>query len=126
MPKITIYHVATDNDCGTQSSIHLTEREADDAILEAVSKSRQDFEEWCAEEGHNSDDPNSINAFWNAHKDHLDTYTKDATEITVFPDLDRYDAALNELEIPPNGDDYNAIFELLQGRSYVAPTTAGR
>jgi hypothetical protein len=38
----------------------------------------------------------------------------------------RYDDALSALEIPPNGDDYNAIMALLNGGAYEAPTAGGR
>lgn len=38
----------------------------------------------------------------------------------------RYDAALNAVEIAPNGDDYNAILKLLNGADYNAPHTEGR
>ncbi|TJW14407.1 MAG: hypothetical protein E5W82_10550 [Mesorhizobium sp.] len=38
----------------------------------------------------------------------------------------RYDAALDDAEISPNGDDYNAIMGLLHGAEYSPPHTKGR
>lgn len=38
----------------------------------------------------------------------------------------KYDAELNRLEIPPNGDDYNEIMRLLSGGAYEAPKPTGR
>lgn len=38
----------------------------------------------------------------------------------------RYDAELNRLEIAPNGDDYNALTEMLAGGRFRAPHTEGR
>lgn len=40
--------------------------------------------------------------------------------------VDRYNAALNEQEIAPNGDDYNALLDLLAGGEYRAPIPGGR
>lgn len=39
---------------------------------------------------------------------------------------DRYEAAMNELELPANGDDFNAIMEMLRGAPYRPPHTEGR
>lgn len=38
----------------------------------------------------------------------------------------RYDAALNAQEIAPNGDDYNALIELIAGAAYRRPHVRGR
>jgi hypothetical protein len=38
----------------------------------------------------------------------------------------RYDQRLNDLEIAPNGDDYNEILRLLAGGVYEPPVTTGR
>lgn len=38
----------------------------------------------------------------------------------------RYDKALNEMEIPPNGDDYNAILDMMEGHDYREPHRTGR
>ncbi|PZR35790.1 hypothetical protein [Caulobacter segnis] len=40
--------------------------------------------------------------------------------------VSRYNAALNEQEIAPNGDDYNALLEMLEGGAYRAPVAEGR
>ncbi|WP_378952124.1 hypothetical protein [Mesorhizobium sp. ANAO-SY3R2] len=38
----------------------------------------------------------------------------------------RYDAELNRLQLAPNGDDYNAIMEMLGGAPYRTPHVKGR
>jgi len=38
----------------------------------------------------------------------------------------QYNAALNRLEIPPNGDDYNALLDLVAGGPLVLPKEGGR
>lgn len=38
----------------------------------------------------------------------------------------RYDAEMNRLELAPNGDDYNAILEMLGGAPYRTPHMKGR
>ncbi len=43
-----------------------------------------------------------------------------------FANVVRYNEALNALEIPPNGDDYNAILDLLSGAPYQPPHVKGR
>jgi len=40
--------------------------------------------------------------------------------------VSQYDGALNQLNIPPNGDDYNAVIEMLRGAPYRAPRETGR
>ena len=37
-----------------------------------------------------------------------------------------YDAELNRLEIPPNGDDYNELMSIIAGEDVSLPTTKGR
>lgn len=39
---------------------------------------------------------------------------------------DRYDQALNAMQLPPNGDDYNAIIEMMNGAPYREPHKEGR
>lgn len=38
----------------------------------------------------------------------------------------RYSDALNALEIAPNGDDFNRLFDLLAGAEYADPHSTGR
>lgn len=41
--------------------------------------------------------------------------------------LSRYNMVLTDLlEIPPNGDDYNALVSMAEGSDYIAPHTEGR
>lgn len=44
----------------------------------------------------------------------------------IIENLRRYDAALNELELPPNGDDYNNLWDMIEGGQYRAPHEDGR
>ncbi|WP_192242781.1 hypothetical protein [Mesorhizobium silamurunense] len=53
--------------------------------------------------------------------------TTDFTKVgNTLANVARYDAALNEAEIAPNGDDYNTILGLLNGVEYSAPRKEGR
>jgi hypothetical protein len=38
----------------------------------------------------------------------------------------RYNEAMNEHRLPPNGDDYNALLEMLAGYPYRTPHVDGR
>ncbi|HIV77296.1 MAG TPA: hypothetical protein H9899_07210 [Candidatus Sphingomonas excrementigallinarum] len=40
--------------------------------------------------------------------------------------VDRYSAELDALELPPNGDDFNAVIALLGGAPYHPPRKEGR
>lgn len=37
-----------------------------------------------------------------------------------------YELALDALELPPNGDDYNAVMAMMKGGPYTPPHTEGR
>jgi hypothetical protein len=79
--KITVYSYAEDTDNGTSSAVYATERECDDALLEAFDRTREDFEAWQAENDPDGD-------LWDFKEDQnlggdLDTFHTETAHVDV-------------------------------------------
>lgn len=65
-----------------------------------------------------------------ANEDPADHTEQDAQQVEAAlkaaEAVERYDQALNELELAPNGDDYNNVLSFLRGQAYKPPHTKNR
>ncbi|MYB77838.1 MAG: hypothetical protein F4X83_12275 [Chloroflexi bacterium] len=75
--KLTIYTLATDCDNGTNAQVFVSEDTRDDALLEWVGSSRED---WQA-----SDLADDLHAFVQTKTGYLDTFSTDEQQIEVDP-----------------------------------------
>lgn len=126
MPIVKIWEAVVHSAASVETGVFADETGAQDFILEKISCDRRDYDDWA--DGFSNDPPEgeTFMDFVKARAEDETTSLINAIELSLFPDVERYDAALNALEIPPNGDDYNALFELLQGGRYQEPTPSGR
>ncbi len=126
MPIVKIWEAVVHSTASVETGVFADETGAQDFILEKISCDRRDYDDWA--DGFSNDPPEgeTFMDFVKARAEDETTSLINAIELSLFPDVERYDAALNALEIPPNGDDYNALFELLQGGRYQEPTPSGR
>ena len=126
MPILKIWNAIAKGPSALASGVFTTETAAQDFILEQVGCDRSDYEDWCDGFSNVPAEGQTFEDFVTGRAEEEVTWRITAIELSVFPDVERYDEALNALDIPPNGDDYNALFALLQGGNYEAPTSSGR
>ena len=126
MPIVKIWEAVVHSAVSIETGVFADEASAQDFILEKIGCDRRDYDDWA--DGFSNDPPEgeTFADFVKARAEDEQSCLINVTELAVFPDVERYDTALNTLEIPPNGDDYNALFELLQGGRYEEPTPSGR
>lgn len=124
MLKITIFQTTVDTANGTAQGAFLKQAEAEDHIIAEIGQSREGFDAWCI--AHRPEPAAAIHRFFAEHSRSEDWFLLKATDFDLCQDVARYDQCLDAMEVPPNGDDYNAVLKILRGSPFVAPTGKNR